>query len=321
MKKGYKKLSNSISGVLLIASLFTVMVFTSVAEAYQEEELIPVLSGTSLTVYEQTGSIFEFTFPVASLMNSSVEFITGAGEKYTITSDGTYLIIHCFHDSSVLDEKKDYCITGERSLLPFTGKRAASRPGNNIVGVRLDGVDGFPDGLWASLIIYSSLGDHGTAHSKINSLGDARICGGNTFKYCTSLGFGHSEIAYGFSLLIKATIDIVPDTFKPEDEYITVSIEMPQGYEVGDIDFSTIMISKVGDAEVNFLPESWSLEIGDYDNDDVSDMGVKFDTTVLEDNLTPGEVPLTITGRFYSGISFNGNGILNVQEKTNPNYE
>lgn len=80
--------------------------------------IMRVDNGTSVTVWERTTAINSYTFSLATLEGAGGTFTTLAFERYTVTSDGLYLKIHCYRDN----------------YANGTGV------GDNIGGVRLDGV-------------------------------------------------------------------------------------------------------------------------------------------------------------------------------------
>ena len=73
---------------------------------------------------------------------------------------------------------------------------------------------------------------------------------------------------------IPATVDIDPDTLnlKSGGEWITAYIELPEGYNVSDIDVSSVMLNGTISLDLDA-----PTEIGDYDNDTIPDLMVKFD--------------------------------------------
>lgn len=103
--------------------------------------------------------------------------------------------------------------------------------------------------------------------------------------------------------VVPAVIDIDPDVLnlKSKGEWITSYIELPEGYDVYQIDLSTVMlngaISAEGDPKYGFVidPES---RIGDYDNDEILDCMVKFKRSDVQEILEVGdEILITITGK------------------------
>jgi len=100
---------------------------------------------------------------------------------------------------------------------------------------------------------------------------------------------GNDEIYYKRYMIseqpVKATIDIDPDTLnlKSKGRWITAYIELNEGYDVNDINTSSILLE-------NTVPaEDRPTKIGDYDNDAIPDLMVKFDRSDVEDMLTPSE--------------------------------
>ncbi len=135
------------------------------------ETVIPVARGTSVTIWEQTTDINVLTYSVSTLMGAGGTFFSLAQERYTFTSDGTYLKIHCY-------------------------RNAYSRPtavGNNVGGARLDGVPGYPNGLWATEIVSYILGYNGTESSRFAVLGD-------DLTTYTKMGDQHSELVLAFTV-------------------------------------------------------------------------------------------------------------------------
>jgi hypothetical protein len=126
---------------------------------------------------------------------------------------------------------------------------------------------------------------------------------------------GNWEIYYKrcsfFESSINATIDIDPDTFnlKSKGKWVTAYIELEEGYNLKDINISTVTI------ENTIHVESRPTKIGDYDNDGIPDLMVKFDRAELEDILMIGDsVSLSIKGNFINGYVFEDNDIIRVIE-------
>lgn len=118
-----------------------------------------------------------------------------------------------------------------------------------------------------------------------------------------------------------AKIDFDPDTLnlKSKGKWVTVYIEFPEGYDVADINVSTILLNGTVPVDLN-APTA----IGDYDGDDVPDLMVKFDRAELTDyiiaNVNMTElyekrcmtITLTITGRLYNGTPFQANTTIKI---------
>lgn len=231
------------------------------ATSPDEVTIVPVSSATSVTLYEMTGWVTEHTFTVDQLMTTGGSFYTVAqiSEYYTVSSDGTYLTIHCYRAS------------------PFPAINFSA--GNNVVAARLDGVPDYPDGLFASVVVDYTTGDGGIAVSRFNALGPVEQLGPFANSPCTYLGDYDSEIVLGFSpeqTVAMATMDVVPDPLDPSlpCKWATVYIELSDGYDVSTIDVSTLTLNEMP------VDERFWAHVGDYDADGVPDLRIRIN---LED--------------------------------------
>ena len=107
-----------------------------------------------------------------------------------------------------------------------------------------------------------------------------------------------------------STIDINPDTLNLNSggKWITCYIELPDGYDVADIDISTVLLNDVVSAEDH------PTNIGDYDNDGIPDLMVKFDRQAIQDILEVGDnVEITVRGELLvDGTLFEGTDYIRV---------
>lgn len=118
---------------------------------------------------------------------------------------------------------------------------------------------------------------------------------------------------------VRARIDVKPDTLnlRSRGNWVTVYIELPAGYKVADIDVSSIMLNETIHAETR--PAS----IGDYDNDGVLDLMVKFDRTKVIRFISTSidklrkfmTVTLTITGELHKRATFRGSDEIRIRPK------
>lgn len=116
---------------------------------------------------------------------------------------------------------------------------------------------------------------------------------------------------------LSATIDIDPNTLnlKSEGEWITAYIELPEGYNASDIDVSTILLNE--SIQVDALAPT---AIGDYDDDGIPDLMVKFDRAAVASYVIDkmgypdkfATVTLTITGQLLDGTPFEGSDTIRV---------
>jgi len=108
---------------------------------------------------------------------------------------------------------------------------------------------------------------------------------------------------------IEADVVIDPDTLnlKSQGKWITCYIELPEGYNVADIDVSTVKLNDIVPAEAE--PTS----IGDYDSDGIADLMVKFNMSSVQSILEPGDsVEITVTGELNDGTTFEGSDTIRV---------
>jgi len=114
-----------------------------------------------------------------------------------------------------------------------------------------------------------------------------------------------------WSPAIIATIDLDPDTLnlKSKGRWITCYIELPEGYDVSDIDRATILLNDTIPVDPFWVDKPLESVIGDYDNDTAPDFMVKFNRAVVIEylfyqNITYGNVTLRVTGDLYDGTLF-----------------
>jgi len=122
------------------------------------------------------------------------------------------------------------------------------------------------------------------------------------------------------SVKLGASVDIDPDALNlgSRGEWITAYIELPEGYDVNDINVSTVVLNDTVPAELH------PTEVGDYDGDGVSDLMVKFDraevisyilanvnmTKLIEERFMT--ITLTITGELTDGTPFQGSDTIKI---------
>ena len=110
---------------------------------------------------------------------------------------------------------------------------------------------------------------------------------------------------------VEADIDIDPDTLngRARGTWITCYVELPDGYDVREIDASTILledtISPVLDERYGFAI-STSSHIVDHDGDGILERMVKFNRQEVADILPRGIHILKVTGELKDGMVFTG---------------
>jgi len=111
--------------------------------------------------------------------------------------------------------------------------------------------------------------------------------------------------------VIDATINIDPNTLNVNSKgnWITAYIELPENYDLADINVSTIFLNDVLQAEPK------PSKIGDHDGDGVPDLRVKFDRETLSDMVEGDSSELHLSGELTDGTKFNGNDTIRVISK------
>ncbi len=120
-------------------------------------------------------------------------------------------------------------------------------------------------------------------------------------------------------------VNFDPDTLnlKSKGKWITCYIELPEGYDVWQIDGSTVLFNGIVPAYLG--KEGWvkaeanESNITDNDEDGILERMVKFDRAAVRDILSPGTaVILTLTGKvFYNAglADFEGKDVIRVISK------
>jgi len=115
-----------------------------------------------------------------------------------------------------------------------------------------------------------------------------------------------------FILQTETVVDFDPDVLnlKSKGQFVTAYIELPLGFDVNQIDIASILLND----SVPALAKP--TKIGDYDNDGIPDLMVKFEREKVKSILNLGEkVPIIVTGKlFHNGkyLDFKGDDIIRV---------
>jgi hypothetical protein len=128
-----------------------------------------------------------------------------------------------------------------------------------------------------------------------------------------------ADISYELLPIIEATLNVNPNTLNLESKgkWITAYIELPKGYSVADINRTTILLNGTIPVDPFWVNKTLESVIGDYDNDTIPDLMVKFDRAsvsgyILSKNITYGNVTLTITG-MVADMPFEGSCVIRVR--------
>ncbi len=277
------------AGLAILTAVPAILGLPSTSLSAGSDVPVPLSGGTTVTVYEATGGIEQHTYPLAEVQSGAI-FWTSAQlyERYTLTAEGPYLNISCYREPPY----------------PCTG----TATGNNIVAVRLDGVSGYPEGLWASVIVEYQIGVGGIEESRFNALGPDTQIGPALDALSTFLGDYGSCIVLGFTVPgaaeVVAEVDFDPNVVNmaSKGRWVTVYVELAEGLSVGDINVSSVMLNDVVPVDCSHAPE-----VGDHDGDGVPDLMLKFSRTEVQACLIPGQSQtMTITGSLGDGTRFVG---------------
>ena len=110
-------------------------------------------------------------------------------------------------------------------------------------------------------------------------------------------------------------LDIDPDTLnlKSKGNYITAYIELPESYDVSNIDMATVSLIVDGS---EIPAEDFPFSIGDYNNNSIQDLMVKFDRNAVQTACTEtGLIEFTLKCKTYYGTSFTGSDDVLVIDK------
>jgi len=107
-------------------------------------------------------------------------------------------------------------------------------------------------------------------------------------------------------LSVDATVNIDPDllNLKSKGRWITAYIELPEGYDTGEIDTATISLKK-DDFKVG----------GEYSELQTNCLMVKFPRSEVQGFLEPGDIELTVSGKLTGGMLFEGTDTIRVIDK------
>jgi hypothetical protein len=125
---------------------------------------------------------------------------------------------------------------------------------------------------------------------------------------------------------VDATIDIDPDTLNLDSRgrWVTCYIELPEGYDVAEIDGSTVALESV---PAYLGREGWARSeanrsnIMDHDEDGIPERMVKFERSAVQGLIAAGPVTLTVTGKLSDGMPFQGTDTIDIvgaEENRNP---
>jgi len=115
-----------------------------------------------------------------------------------------------------------------------------------------------------------------------------------------------------FALQTKTVVDFEPDVLnlRSPGKVVTAYIELPEGFDVSDIVISSLKLNSL----VSAL--SKPVKIGDYDEDGIPDLMVKFDRQQVAEVHGSGTQMVTLTGRLSDGRPLAGIDFIRVIDGT-----
>ncbi|OHB67709.1 MAG: hypothetical protein A2Y76_02235 [Planctomycetes bacterium RBG_13_60_9] len=119
---------------------------------------------------------------------------------------------------------------------------------------------------------------------------------------------------------IPAVIDLDPDTLGLHgcDKWVICRIELPDGYDVNDIDGATVTLQ---DIPAYMGREPWAKpapnkhNIMDRDGDGIRERMVKFDGDAVRAIVQPPEATLAVKGNLTDGAPFEGSATIKVVDR------
>lgn len=235
-------------------------------------------------------------------------------------SEGNQLWISQFGTAS---SEQAYACAADSSGVCVTGSTDGEFPGQTMAGDRDIFVQNYDeDGTQGWCLQFGTIdSDYGRGIATGQAC--AYVAGNTMGTFPEEPSEGSSDayiarIAIDYQTMVSAVIDIDPDTLnlKSKGKWITCYIELPEGYDVADINLSTVIL------ENTVYAEPAPAQIGDYDGDGIADLMVKFDRQeIINDLEWEWEVTyseeLTINLSLNDGTVAEGSDIIKVLPKKN----
>jgi hypothetical protein len=164
----------------------------------------------------------------------------------------------------------------------------------------------------------------------LNGFGDGRL--EPEVPLATNKTVGEAAAAFSAYILgkpvsiVTATIDIKPNmlNLQSKGKWITTYIELPDGYSVADINRTTILLNGTIPVDLFWISKPIKSIIGDYDNDTIPDLMIKFDRQQVINYIMANvdmsrlyeerfmTITLTVTGKLKNGTPFQGSDTVKI---------
>lgn len=125
-----------------------------------------------------------------------------------------------------------------------------------------------------------------------------------------------SVIINSIPQFVAANIEFGPETInlKSKGKYVTAYIELPAGYDVEEINLSSVAITAIdGVPIIPILALAKPSEIGNFDNDAANDLMVKFKRQDVQAVLTPGIRVIKVEGVVNREMFVGERGIVVIE--------
>ena len=123
-----------------------------------------------------------------------------------------------------------------------------------------------------------------------------------------------TAVITGVPEFVVTTVEYGPETInlKSKGKFITAYIELPDGFNPAEIVLNSVTITAIDGINITPIPaETWPTEIGDFDNDSVADLMVKFNRSAVQQVLSPGMRKIQLEG-VVAGQNFVGERSVGV---------
>ncbi len=248
-------------------------------------------SGDNILVVGESGTILHYNgaawLPMTIGSTPNLLGIWGSSETdvFVVGEGGTILKI----DTSNMPRTLNMAVNGSGTTTPATGSY------NCFDGIAVN-ITALPDSGWHF----------------VNWTGDVSTVENVSKSYTKITMDGNYSIVANFAIdVAEVTVYLGQDTLvlRKGNKPITAYIELPEGYDVNDIDTSTILLNQA------VVAQKKPVKTGDENGNGISDLMVKFKGKAVRNILQPGEeVEISVSGQLMDGTPFEGTDTIRVRD-------